>query len=73
MTQIRSLPPQEKPAQPHRSVEELAREQGVGPIQDLNEISDLWPLDDDPDVMLRFILQDRAERRAIAEGKAISR
>jgi hypothetical protein len=30
------------------SLNELAREQGVSPVKDIQEISDLWPVDDDP-------------------------
>ncbi len=72
MSQIKSLPPQGiSPGSP-ASIDELARQQGVGPVQDLNEIAALWPVDDDPDAMLRFILEERADRRATAQGKVAS-
>jgi hypothetical protein len=49
------------------SLEELAQQQGVEPVSDLDEISDLWPLDDDPDEMLHHILDERRGRRRVAE------
>ncbi|HEV3079304.1 MAG TPA: hypothetical protein VGY66_05970 [Gemmataceae bacterium] len=45
------------------SLEELAEQQGVTPVQDLQEVSQLWPVDDDPDELLRFILRERRNRR----------
>ena len=41
------------------SLEELAAQQGVAPAHDLDAIADLWPADDDPDALLRFILEQR--------------
>lgn len=40
-------------------LEELAAQQGVAPAHDMDAISDLWPADDDPDALLRFILEQR--------------
>lgn len=48
------------------SFEELAELQGVQPVKDLDEISALWPVDDDPDEILAYVLKERALRR----GKA---
>lgn len=45
------------------SLEELAAQQGVKPVEDLEELATLWPRDDDPDELLRFILAERTERR----------
>lgn len=50
-----------------RSLEDLAEQQGVQPFSDLNEISELWPMDDDPDALLRHIVTERQERRHAAE------
>jgi len=51
------------------SLEELAEQQGVSPASDLDEISNLWPADDDPDELLQHILSERAGRRTLsAEG-----
>jgi hypothetical protein len=51
-------------------LEELAELQGVQPADDLDQISALWPVDDDPDRMLAHILDERSARRGIArEGR----
>jgi hypothetical protein len=41
----------------------LIEEQEVSPIHDLDRLSDLWPADDDPDLLLNFVLEQRTERR----------
>jgi hypothetical protein len=48
------------------SLEDLAELQGVQPAEDLDSISALWPMDDDPDEMLAHILEERSSRRGIA-------
>ena len=50
------------------SLNELAKEQGVRPVKDIQEIADLWPVDDDPDELLRFILEERRARRQRLRG-----
>jgi hypothetical protein len=45
------------------SLEVLAEEQGVSPVEDLDEIAALWPGKDDPQALRQFILRERAERR----------
>ena len=47
------------------SLQELIEQQGVSPINNLDELSDLWPADDDPDLLLQHILADRAERLSL--------
>ena len=47
------------------SLEELAAQQGVAPVEDLQEVATLWPVNDDPDKLLRFILQERRARRRV--------
>ena len=47
------------------SLEELAELQGVQPTEDLDSISALWPMDDDPDQMFAHILDERSYRRGI--------
>jgi hypothetical protein len=47
------------------SLEELAERQGVSAVSDLDEISALWPADDDPDQLLHHILRERTERRGV--------
>ena len=41
----------------------LIKEQEVSPIYDIERLSDLWPADDDPDLLLNFVLDERTERR----------
>lgn len=50
------------------SLEELAVRQGVESADDLDAIAALWPADDDPDDLLRYIQESRAARREIARG-----
>jgi hypothetical protein len=54
---------------PLKSIEELAAEQGVTPVHNLDELAALWPADDDPDAFDAFIAEFRAERRAAARRK----
>ncbi len=46
-------------------LEELAEQQGVSAVSNLDEISALWPADDDPDELLRYILLERSEGRKL--------
>lgn len=43
----------------------LIKQQGVTPIDDLDALSDLWPADDDPDQLMQYILNERAQRRQL--------
>jgi predicted DNA-binding antitoxin AbrB/MazE fold protein len=52
------------------SLDELAERQKVSPATDLNEISALWPVDDDPDALLDHILSERRFRRVAANAGA---
>jgi hypothetical protein len=47
------------------SLDELAKQQGVSAASDLDEISALWPADDDPVELLNHLLLDRSERRKL--------
>ena len=49
-----------------RTLEELAAEQGVAEVEDLDEIAALWPAKDDPDALLAYLLSERAARRKAA-------
>jgi tRNA(fMet)-specific endonuclease VapC len=51
------------------SLEELAEQQGVKPVGDLEEVAQLWPVDDDADELLRFILEGRRARREASRGR----
>ena len=37
----------------------LIAEQGVTPIDDLDQLAALWPADDDPDALMNFVLSER--------------
>lgn len=37
-------------------LDELIEEQRVSPIANLDEVSQLWPADDDPDLLLEYLL-----------------
>jgi hypothetical protein len=58
-----------RPSRKSRSLKDLAKEQGVSPVKDIQEISNLWPVDDDPDELLRFILEERRARRQRLNGR----
>ncbi len=47
------------------SLEELVEQQQVTPVEDLDEFSKLWPVDDDPDELFRYIAAERRERRKL--------
>lgn len=40
----------------------LITEQGVTPIDDLDQLAALWPADDDPDALMNFVLSERQAR-----------
>ena len=44
-------------------LEELAKQQKVSAVDDLDEVVDLWPADDIPVNLLLYILAERVERR----------
>jgi hypothetical protein len=55
------------------SLEELAEQQGVSAADDLDEISALWPADDDPDGLLCYFLVERIERRKHSKSRGNAR
>ncbi len=42
---------------------QLIDQQHVSPVNDLDELSRLWPADDDPDLLLEYVLNERTEQR----------
>jgi hypothetical protein len=40
----------------------LIAEQGVEPIDDLDQLAALWPADDDPDALMNYVLSEREAR-----------
>ncbi len=49
-------------AQKAENLGQLIAEQGVTPIDDLDELAALWPADDDPDALMNFVLSERQAR-----------
>lgn len=46
------------------SVDDLAVAQAVGPVDDLDALTLLWPADDDPDALDAFVRAQRVARRS---------
>lgn len=44
---------------------QLIEQQQVSPIYNLDELSRLWPADDDPDLLLEYVINERVERRQV--------
>jgi hypothetical protein len=44
------------------TIDRLIAEQGVTPIDDLDQLAALWPADDDPDALMNFVLSERQAR-----------
>lgn len=63
--QRRAAPPsaaaatQEVPFWESMTLDELADLQGVSAVDDLDQLSALWPVDDDPDELLHHVLHER--------------
>ncbi len=47
---------------PEDVLSRLIAEQGVTPIDDLDQLAALWPADDDPDALMNFVLSERQAR-----------
>jgi hypothetical protein len=52
-------------------LEALIHQQGIAPVSNLDELSDLWPANDDPDLLLRHLLNERAERRQLSSDREL--
>ena len=50
-------------------LEELIKQQGVKSISNLDEVASKWPADDDPELLLSFILEERALQRNITNSE----
>ncbi len=55
-------------AQKAEDLGQLIAEQGVTPIDDLDELAALWPADDDPDALMKFVLSERQARLLVDAG-----
>ena len=52
----------------NKGVGELAREQGVKPIQSLDELADVWPEEDSIDEFIALIRERRHQRSEAGNG-----
>ncbi|HEY6330159.1 MAG TPA: hypothetical protein VI756_12545 [Blastocatellia bacterium] len=44
---------------------ELIEQQNVRPVYDIDDLSRLWPGEDDPDELLEYLLAEREARRRL--------
>lgn len=54
-----------------QSLDELAAQQGISAVSDLDEISALWPADDEAEDLLRHVMNERRLRRSLPEKDAL--
>ena len=62
MNRVEKTPSDETPEKAEDVLSRLIAEQGVKPIDDLDELAALWPADDDPDAVMNFVLAERHTR-----------
>jgi len=62
MNKLETDPRHETPDKAEDVLSRLIAEQGVTPIDDLDELAALWPADDDPDALMNFVLSERRAR-----------
>ncbi len=48
-------------------IEDLVEQQNVSPADDLDEIAALWPADDDPEELLKYLMAERTEHRKLSK------
>jgi len=58
---------------PAVSIADLIRDQGIHSITDLDELGNLWPQGDDPDLFLAFIDAERCSRRYGGRAASVGR
>jgi hypothetical protein len=51
------------------TLQELAAQQQVSPVTDLDEIAALWPEESDPDALFEHVMTERRQRRLLVMGK----
>ena len=62
MSELETDPLHETPNKAEDDLSRLIAEQGIAPIDDLDELAALWPADDDPDALMNFVLLERQAR-----------
>lgn len=63
MSKIETDPRQETNEKAEDALSRFIAEQGVTPIDDLDQLAALWPADDDPDALMNFVLSERQARQ----------
>jgi hypothetical protein len=64
-----NLPPKDEVAEKAGdALSHLIVEQGITPTHDLDELAALWPIDDDPDASLSYVLSERQARLQLDAG-----
>ena len=62
MSRVDALEKDEVAEKAEYTLSRLIEEQGVSPIDDLDELAALWPADDDPDALMSHVLSERQAR-----------
>ncbi len=62
MNRVETTPTDETNEKAEDVLSRLIAEQGVRPIDDLDQLAALWPADDDPDALMNFVLAGRHTR-----------
>lgn len=68
MSKLETDPRPETTATAEDVLSRLIAQQGVTPIQDLDQLADLWPADDDPDALMTYVLSERQARFQLNAG-----
>lgn len=66
MNVLDSIQEEEQKENAEQALKLLIEEQGVQQITDLDQLSDLWLADDDPDSLMNFVLEERIARRQLS-------
>jgi hypothetical protein len=59
---MKQLEPRKKNEVAESALEQLIADQDVTPIDDLDQLAELWPADDDPDALIKHVLSERQAR-----------
>ena len=62
MSKVEALQKDEAVEKGPDAMRRLIAEQGVTPVDNLDELAALWPADDDPDALMKYVLSERRAR-----------
>ena len=62
MSKLDAPPKDEATEKADEVLKQLIAEQGITPINNLDELAALWPADDDPDALMNYVLAERQAR-----------